>query len=175
MRPLLWPSKSCRSSNETPAARRRRPNVCFRSWTRTRRKPSGAPSPPACSCHLSAARSLAAFHRCCSSSLSGFCPCRGTWGVAETDESRGEGGRSGGIGGFAAHAVILKRGGGCASRLSERPRESRRARLGLDAPGAAKRVRSYAAVPGMWRLPFRRRGRRVSAASVMVGSGPMAY
>jgi hypothetical protein len=28
MRPDVWPSTSCRSSNDTPAARNRRPKVC---------------------------------------------------------------------------------------------------------------------------------------------------
>ena len=30
-----WPSRSCRSSKLTPAARKRRPYVCFKSWTWT--------------------------------------------------------------------------------------------------------------------------------------------
>lgn len=35
MRPDLCPSKSCRSSKLTPAARNHRPKVCLRSCTRT--------------------------------------------------------------------------------------------------------------------------------------------
>lgn len=40
MRPERWPSKSCRSSSDTPAARSLRPNVCLRSCTRTRVNPA---------------------------------------------------------------------------------------------------------------------------------------
>ena len=44
MSPFLCPSNTLRVSSPTPAARKRRPNVCFRSCTRTCSNPHGAGS-----------------------------------------------------------------------------------------------------------------------------------
>ena len=55
MSPFVCPSNTFLVSSDTPAARKRLPNVCFRSWTLRFAKPHETGSPCAWACALAAA------------------------------------------------------------------------------------------------------------------------